>query len=299
MTSGTSGNARNRAERLDHVSGTRELFEFFGPEPARLAGITYLPAPTVSTGVIVCPSIAADFAASYRWEVNQARHLCANGIAVQRFHYRGMGHSDGEPSDMTYATMCEDAVAAVEHLRQVAPIEVLVVAGTRMGALVAARVASRIDTKLLVLIEPVLDSTRFFRDGFRARLVHEVKEQRQSRARPTKEMLEELNELGVVDTLGHSIHRGLFASISDRHLDAELPADPGQMLLVQFGSADRARPEYQTFITTRIDQGWVCDVVFSPAAEAWWFVQDEDDQGRGSLPAVTDWITATSQRIAN
>jgi alpha/beta superfamily hydrolase len=296
MASGPSSNPLNQAIRSD-PSGTRELFEFFGPGRQRLAGITYLPSDQVLTGVVMCPSIAADFAANYRWEVNQARHLCARGIAVQRFHYRGTGHSDGEPSDTTFATMCEDAVAASEHLQEVAAIEAMVVAGTRVGALVAAGVANRIGARTIVLIEPVVDSTRFFREGSRARLVHAVKDQRQGRVRTTNELLDEVNESGFVDLLGHSVHRALFASMSDLRLVDELPPGPNRLLLVQFGSVDQPRSEYQTLISAATIRDWVCDVVYSPTAEAWWFVQDEDDLGRESLPTITDWIEARARGI--
>lgn len=284
-----------RALRIDSATGTRETFEFFGDSSDRLAGMSYLPASPTDMGLVLCSSIAADFPANYGREVRLARDLCREGVAVQRFHYRGTGHSDGDPSKTTFATMCEDAIEGIENLRAKSAFEVLVVAGTRVGALIATSVARKVGGKRLALIEPVTDPAKFFREGFRARLVHEVKEQRRNGA-TTKELLEDLLRVGVVDILGYSVHTALYESLSECKLQAELPTDPGRLLIVQFGSTGHVRREYQTLIDDATDQGWTCEFASSPATDSWWLVGDEDHIEGDALLPVADWVCRELER---
>ena len=77
--------------------------------------VLHLPDAPVAS-VLVCPSILTDLVSNYQRETRLSRALAADGIAVARFHYRGTGHSEGDPLAATFETMVRDAADALAHL---------------------------------------------------------------------------------------------------------------------------------------------------------------------------------------
>lgn len=74
-----------------------------------------------------------------------AGRLAAMGIAVLRFDFTGLGHSDGEFANTTFTSNVGDLVAAAEYLasRDMAP-EILI--GHSLGGAAVLRAAGRIDS---------------------------------------------------------------------------------------------------------------------------------------------------------
>jgi len=71
--------------------------------------------------------------------------LAAMGIAVLRFDFTGLGHSDGEFANTTFTSNVDDLVAAADYLtdRQMAP-QILI--GHSLGGAAVLRAAGRIDS---------------------------------------------------------------------------------------------------------------------------------------------------------
>src|SRR3989304_5088377 len=99
-----------------------ETAGFFGLPGERLFGGTHLPAGAIHGGLVISSSIGPEQLTSYRNEVVLARRLAAAGVAVQRFHYRGSGHSDGEDVDLTLGTMVGGAAAAAAPAAEVTAV---------------------------------------------------------------------------------------------------------------------------------------------------------------------------------
>jgi hypothetical protein len=282
--------------RADPDREMREVAEFFGSDHSRLFGCFHLPARRPLGGIIVCPAVQAEFHRNYRREVDLGRHLAAQGFAVQRFHYRGTGHSDGDTSDVTFETMIEDAMAAAEHLRRRSSVDRLGFIGTRTGALVAAAAASQFVGSPVALWEPVTDPNRYFREILRAGLIHELRKGVHD-TRSRNEQIEELLSTGRLDVLGYTIDRGLYESLIHRELDGELGSTPRPLLLVEITRRSELRHEYSAAVERWTSRGFdVATHIVASMAEPWWFVRGRSIAEEASL--TRDLVQATAAWFA-
>jgi alpha/beta superfamily hydrolase len=268
------------AVRTDEAGGYREILEFVGDGPERLAGCTYVPSTPAVGGVVVCPSLFNEFMKNYRREVLLARSLAARGIAVQRFNYRGTGNSDGEPEDITFERLCEDVAVASARLAEVAGVERPALLGTRFGALVAAA-ASSADATPVAFFEPVLAADRFFTEGVRARAATDLLRRRQTGSTEgtittTKEFVAALQATGAVDVVGYTVGRPLHRSATGRTLSGELGERPRPVLLVQLGGDGPVRPDLEKAAAGWRELGFSVDLRQAGTRELWWFSEERD-----------------------
>src|SRR5262249_37166411 len=147
---------------FDGKTGTTEEVAFIPSGTGQLFGVMHLPAGTPAAAVVIASPLHEEMVKNYRPEVLLARALAARGIAAQRFHYRGFGHSDGDPADTTFDSMLDDLAAAASHLSARTGLERVMYVGTRLGGLVASFANTNRDP--IVLWEPVANSERYFRD---------------------------------------------------------------------------------------------------------------------------------------
>jgi alpha/beta superfamily hydrolase len=279
------------ASRVDRRRGIQETAEPIASAGALLAGCTTVPLddPPVG-GLVVCSPICNDFLRNYRREVLLARRLGSQGVAVQRFHYRGTGNSDGQEGAITLDGMQADADAAVDHLRariSDAPIAVL---GTRFGALAAASAAARLPGAPLILVDPIVEADRFFREAWRAPMARALKE---GRAAPRRqELLAELEQHGSVDILGHAVGRALYESSMGRVLAGELGDPSRPVLVVQLGRRAGVRPETERLVTDLRERGFDVDLLVTGEEQPWWFFEEDEPAPGDPFPEVADWVAA-------
>ena len=118
-----------------------ERFTFSGHAGHDLAARLDLPeGPHLATALFAhCFTCSKDIPAARRI----AQRLAAMGIAVLRFDFTGLGHSDGEFANTTFASNAEDLVAAAEALgsRGLAPSLLI---GHSLGGAAVLRAAARI-----------------------------------------------------------------------------------------------------------------------------------------------------------
>jgi hypothetical protein len=272
------------ATRNDAITGVREEVAYLGPE-GDVLGFTYVPDGVVRGGVVLCPSLHAEFLGNYRKEVLLARDLAAAGLAVQRFHHRGEGNSLGAPEDVTFERLCADATVAGDRLRERTGVDQLAFLGTRLGALVAAATSSG----PLVLWEPVLDARTYFREAFRARRMRELKDGvAEPSSAPSLEA--QLSDEGSVDVLGYTIHRSLFESLRPQHL--AIGDVPRPVLIVQIAKRAELRREYTAAAEAWRSAGCPVDTAVVDDDESWWFVgedwqPEERRSGTATLVAET------------
>ena len=123
------------------MSARMERFDFEGHDGAALAARLDLPAgrPKAAALFAHCFACGKDVLPARRI----ARRLTARGIAVLRFDFTGLGHSEGEFANTTFATNVEDLLAAAEALEaRVAAPQLLI--GHSLGGAAALAAASRI-----------------------------------------------------------------------------------------------------------------------------------------------------------
>lgn len=272
--------------RHDPRTGVWEEFSFFSAGGADLFSVTHAPARGGTAGVVICPPIVVELLTNYRHEVLLARSLAASGIAVQRFHYRGAGHSSGDEAGATLETMIDDAVTAARHLVSRTGVRDLTFVGSRWGALVAAGAARESPMSPLALWEPAVDAARYFRELFRSRLVREMKDARFA-GQGVDTVTKELVDRGWVDILGYKVHRALYDSARGITLPSMLARSTGPVLLVQFGSG-AARPDYARLRDSGGERR--IELQFIPEEAAWLFPGHRLKSAEVLIGRTSAWI---------
>jgi dienelactone hydrolase len=268
---GRAAGGSKPARRVDERLGIAEEVEFFGGD-VPLFGCRHLPveARQRSLGVVVCSPILTDFGANYRREVDLARQLAAAGVPVQRFHPRGTGHSAGDRLDLTLTAMVDDTLAAVERLMVTTEVERIALVGTRFAALAAAEAARRSGPVPIVLWEPVLSATGYFREGLRAESVRRLKQGGSG----IEDASTELEAYGFLDLLGIPVGAELFATDPSHDLVAALGHESRPLLLVQFEQRDDLRADYRRAVEGWTEAGLDVTTEILPTDEGWWFIPD-------------------------
>jgi hypothetical protein len=279
------------AIRVDPEEGTYQVVEFFGEGSHRMFGCRHLPSREPIAGIVICPSLQAEFLRNYRREVLLGRHLAAAGFVVQRFHYRGTGNSDGETRDVTFESMVTDALAAAERVRRTSRTVAFV--GTRVGAIVAAAAAALLNDVPLALWEPVLEMESYFRDAFRGGLIHELKKGVGER-RTREDQIEELRQTGTIDVLGYSLDLPLYDSALGRRLEVEAGDRSRPVLLVEVSRTKDLPSEHAALVRRWRDRGFaVTTHVVTAAIEPWWFVGGRTHHEEQSIAAELVGTTST------
>lgn len=263
-----AGVGERGASRSDPRTGVLERAAFLPHEGGEVFAVRHVP-PEPRGGVVVCCPIESEMEVNYRREVLLARALAERGVAVVRFHYRGAGHSQGEQADMGFDTMRDDARVAVEWLAGEAGVTDLGFLGTRLGALVAASLASEVPGAPLALWEPVLDAKRYFREIFRTPMILALKDG-EAAGRPDRPPTEGLRERGLLDIVGYPIHVRLYESFATLRLGQVLGEAEREILLVQLGSAKALRREYRALVDGWHDRGFGIRSQALPVRTAWW-----------------------------
>jgi alpha/beta superfamily hydrolase len=254
-----------------------EVMDFFGTPGARLAGCTHVPDGTPLGGLVICPSIFNEFTKNYRREVALARVLARQGVAVQRFHYRSTGHSDDNSGGLAFDTMCDDALTAVQRLRDLSGVERIVILGTRFGALVASTLSTRLSAVPVAILEPILEPERFFREGFRANMAQGIKGN--DAAPNTTEQLQRLRATGALDVVGDTVGLALYESSVGRTVLGELGDRPRPVFLAQLGADQPLRRDFAQTATALRERGFDVETQLLGRREQWWFVDERDFAG--------------------
>jgi len=288
----------NEVLRVDAAAGIEERAGWFGGAAAPLFGYSHAPLDRPATAaLVVCPPVLGDLAISYRREVVLARELAGAGVLVQRFQYRGMGNSLGDPAATTFPGLVEDACLAVELARSLAPPAApLALLGSRVGALVAAAATRRFSGAALALWEPVVEGGAYFREARRAWMIRAMAERR-DRGRPDG-LAGELRERGWADVAGDELHLALYESTVERTLDGELAKGPRPVLVVQPGSAGDGAldgPLSQALAA----RGCRVEIARLGEAEAWWFNPTPEPVGVAEVAGrLSTWLAGAARQPA-
>ncbi len=237
---------------------------------------------TVRThGVVVCSPLHMEANRTYRREHLLGWALARVGIPVQRFHYGGFGHSDGDPLAVGLDTLVDDTRWAADRLRSTTGVTHVTFLGIRLGAIVAAKAARDLPGSGLVLWEPVLDIDRYLHEVFRAFRLRGMRQGDVSGANAA-ELNDRLESASSIDVLGYDVTQRLRLSFAGSGLDDVLPDDPRRILVVQLGSKQTVRRETAALVERWHTRGHDVTATAVVDQTGWWF----GSSARGGSVAV-------------
>jgi alpha-beta hydrolase superfamily lysophospholipase len=286
--------APGHAFRIDELTGIRESAGFLGRPNNRILGFTHAPLSPARAGVVVCSPLFAELDRNYRREVLLARGLAAAGVAVQRFHYRGQGSSDGDVVDMNLTAMIDDAAAATEHLMREARTDHIGFLGARFGALVAAAVAKKFGRGPLILWDPCLDPSSYFRDIVRVGRMRALKTG--VIGEPLGDSIDELEQGRPIDILGYSIGASLYRSSLGHTLEREAGMEPRPILVVRLGTDKRLHHGLLDLVERLRARGFEVETISVGRQEPWWFTAGALVIKHDLVDLSVDWLTRALDR---
>ena len=124
------------------MSTAKETPFFFPSGGYSLFGILHAPAgPAAGPPFVLCHPFGEEKLWTHRVFVSLARQLASDGYFVLRMDYMGNGDSEGDFSQSSLATACDDVRAAIAEVRRRTGAQTVNLLGLRFGALVASLVA--------------------------------------------------------------------------------------------------------------------------------------------------------------
>ncbi len=142
---------------------------YFGPADKRLFGLYYAPQPSQEReqGVLICNPWGQEYIRAHRALSQLGLRLARQGFPTLRFDYFGTGDSAGTDHDGTLEQWQTDVRTAIQELKRRSRADEVFLVGLRLGASLAALVASgRDDVKALVLWEPAVIGADYLQDLF-------------------------------------------------------------------------------------------------------------------------------------
>ncbi len=273
---------------MDERSQVRTELCFWDAEGGRLFIATTLPRGRPRAGVVVCSPIKAEHSTIYDIQSALAWALAERGFAVQRFHYRGEGESEGQPDELSFEGMCQDARLAWRRLEDRTGTSPVAFVGARVGGTVAATLRAEAPDAPLVIWDPIPDPAAYFREVYRYRLLADLP----LGGSPRSSFQTELDEQGSVHVLGFQLHRRLYESFLEASLEKALAGSTGPVLLVQLGGGIRSRSD--ELANSLRGSGFSLDSSSISGKLPWWLHHasagsriDEE----ALISASADWLT--------
>src|SRR6516225_2479097 len=105
---------------IDSVSSYRELPLFFASASGALYGVFYAPdvGGRQDRVLVFCHSLGIEHMVTQRMEVLGARAAAKAGFTAFRYNSRAHGDSAGDPKDITFTDLVDDACAAADQARE-------------------------------------------------------------------------------------------------------------------------------------------------------------------------------------
>ena len=240
-----------------------ERFQFTGEGGHQLAAALNLPEhePRAYALFAHCFTCGKDVLAATR--ISAA--LAANGIAVLRFDFTGLGSSEGDFANSTFSSNVADLVRAADHLRETRKAPALLIGHSLGGAAILAAAGQIPDAKAVVTIAAPSDPahvTGLFKDRIEdIRKVGEVEVSLAGRPFHIKrEFLDDIAEHGLTAHVAN-LHKALLVMHSPT--DDTVGIDNATRIFIaarhpkSFVSLDDA----DHLLSQRRDSAYVADVV--------------------------------------
>jgi uncharacterized protein len=256
---------------------------YFGPTDRQLFGLYHAPQPIHERdcGVVLCNPWGQEFVRAHRAISQLALRLARQGFPVLRFDFYGTGDSNGEDADGTLDQWLADIRTAIQELKRRARVERVFLAGLRLGASLAALVASgRDDVEGLVLWEPAAQGSEYLQD------LTDWQEEKQYYFLSKAETSVRRNEL-----LGFGLHESFLTDLAWLDL-LSVRRKPARRILIIENTATsaEARPSVIRLRDHFQALGAIVDYQLIESFKMW---TEDPDKGLVPLPiiqAAIDWL---------
>jgi putative redox protein len=245
-----------------------ERFQFEGASGEQLATALDLPDGTPRAYALFahCFSCGKDTHASRRI----AMALAAQGIAVLRFDFTGLGSSEGDFANTTFTSNVADLVRAAAHLRETRAAPTLLIGHSFGGAAVLAAASEIPEAKAVVTIGAPSDPAHVT-DQFKDR-VEDIRKHGSAEVslagrpfRISSALLDDIAEQRLMDKIAH-LHKALLVMHSP--VDDTVGIDNATRIFIaakhpkSFISLDHV----DHLVSDKRDAGYVADVIAAWAA---------------------------------
>jgi amino acid adenylation domain-containing protein len=140
-----SGGEEARAQDVVSLGSEVEQDAFFFGDPQRpLFGCVSKKVVSRKTAILICQSAGQEYMRSHRAVKLLSDRLACDGFPVMRFDYSCTGDSAGYSSEARASDWLDDIVTAARELRERSGMQDLCIIGLRLGGLLAAEAASRV-----------------------------------------------------------------------------------------------------------------------------------------------------------
>ena len=221
---------------------------FFENDGLRLFGILHVPTGEgrlYPRGVVFCHPFAEEKTISHRVMTGLARFFCRLGYHVLRFDYRGCGDSEGEFEEANLTTRTEDIKKAILILQQASNAPKVTLLGLRLGATLAALVATKDPgVESLILWEPIVNVRAYFLQFLRMQVMADnLLEGRISKTRES--MLRTLKDGNSVEILCFMLSPKCFEEFTAVDMLIQVSGFQGSTLIVNMSRQKRNRKDLQ------------------------------------------------------
>ncbi|HEX6568055.1 MAG TPA: hypothetical protein VF015_02790 [Acidimicrobiales bacterium] len=280
-----SGSVRQLAD------GSTEEAGWIDVDGERVYQVTRVPAGAVRAWLLTCAAIGGESDGGYRRQTMLARQLSPLGIATRRFHYRGTGNSHMHTTTVR-DTMIADAVTAGRDLAARFPNADGMVLGERVGALVAAEAAARLEARDLLLWHPVTDIEAYRRELERAAKLQKVSSGLDAAGDEGAADFKQGYAAGEGDLVGFSVPRPLIESFVGHLLVDSHPGPGCTVHLVQLGRK-RLDPRFASLLEAWGQSGTAVESHILAEPELWWFAPGPWKRGEELRPVTVETLAAT------
>jgi len=228
---------------------------FFRSGSQKLYGVFYAPDIGVRRGwvLVFCHSLGIEHMVTQRMEVLGARAAARAGFAGFRYDSRAHGDSSGDPKDITFSDLIEDACAAGDYARKLSGAARVVWVGVRFGCLTAAEALTRRDDgAALALWEPLHKGGDYFRAAIRTMLFCQVAQGKRSAA-TIDHLLKRLEVDGKLPVVGTYLYSELNRGAHGADLGRSLLSWSRTTLLAQVQRRPTLSPSNQS-LRSEIEQ---------------------------------------------
>ena len=173
----TQNNSLSAADLLEvntPSEAIREEHRYFRRDGKHLFCVDYIPAAGATRGLVLCAPFAEEKIRTLRVYVSLARALARCGVAATCFDYYGDGDSEGEFEDAGFDDRLKDITAVFHDFQARHALSKVGLLGLRWGGTLAALAAEELQPAVLILWEPIVDTSKYFFDHLRSSIATQM-----------------------------------------------------------------------------------------------------------------------------